>query len=156
MTSHSYYGQQNTNGCDYVESLIEAVYGSSGPYTGLFATTSLSGSLMEILGKGGRHRALMACLVLLGLAALGGAVSYGYNYFHNKKKRAQAAAASGKLLEEEEEYEPPVAVTDEEGMPVVQRRSAVVAFVKDGVDCISVGIASAKVGVQNAIRSIYT
>merc|ERR1712238_612341 len=152
MTSHSYYGQQNTNGCDYVESLIEAVYGSSGPYTGLFATTSLSGSLMEILGQGGRRRALIACLVLFGLAAMG----CGYNYFHNKKKRAQAAAATGKLLEEEEEYEPPVAVTDEEGMPVVQRRSAVVAFVKDGVDCISVGIASAKVGVQNAIRSIYT
>merc|ERR1712238_425673 len=152
MTSHSYYGQQNTNGCDYVESLIEEVYGSSGPYTGLFATTSLSGSLMEILGQGGRRRALIVCLVLLGLAAMGCAVSY----FHNKKKRAQAAAATGKLLDEEEEYEPPVAVTDEEGMPVVQRRSAVVAFVKDGVDCISVGIASAKVGVQNAIRSIYT
>jgi len=149
MTSHSYYGQ-NTNGCDYVESLIEAVYGSSGPYTGLFATTSLSGSLMEILGKGGRRRALIACLVLLGLAAMG----CGYSYFHNKKKRAQAAA-TGKLLDEEEEYEPPVAVTDEEGMPVVQRRSAVMALVQGGVECISVGVARVKGGVQNAIVWLY-
>mmetsp|Transcript_40680 Transcript_40680/g.46411 ORF Transcript_40680/g.46411 Transcript_40680/m.46411 type:complete len:510 (-) Transcript_40680:224-1753(-) len=148
MTSHSYYGQ-NTNGCDYVESLIEAVYGSSGPYTGLFATTSLSGSLMDILGQGGRRRMLIACLVLLGLAV----VSYGYYYF-NKKKRAQAAA-TGKLLDEEEEYEPPVAVTDEEGIPVVQRRSAVMALVQGGVDCISVGVARVKGGVQNAIVWLY-
>merc|ERR1712238_533953 len=98
-------------------------------------------------------KVFLAFMVLFCLAALGGSVSFGCYYFHNKKKRARADSANGKLLDEEE-YESPVAETDKDGNPVVvvqRTRSSVVALVKDGVDCLSDRVESAKGGVQKAI-----
>jgi len=154
MTTYSYYGQKN-NGCGYVESLVQAVYGNANDDDiygdGASATTSLSESFMATLSTG-EARAFIACMVIFCIAAIGGTALWGY--MNNKKKRAQALAA-GKLMEDGD-YEPPTTIeeTDEFGNPLVKRRSSVVALVKDGVyyckQGIQVGVDSMKGSVAKA------
>jgi len=152
MSSYSYYGQANS-GCDYVESLVQAVYGSGNDEDdedGASATTSLATSFMETLSTR-EARAFIACMIIFCLSAVGGSALFGY-FFHNKRKRAQASR-EGKLLDDGD-YEPPIALTDEDGNPIVKRRSSVVALVKDGVyyvkEGLKVGVENAKVGVAKA------
>jgi len=154
MTTYSYYGQKN-NGCGYVESLVQAVYGNANDDDiygdGASATTSLSESFMATLSTG-EARAFIACMVIFCIAAIGGTALWGY--MNNKKKRAQALAA-GKLMDDGD-YEPPTTIeeTDEFGNPLVKRKSSVVALVKDGVyyckQGIQVGVDSMKGSVAKA------
>jgi len=156
MTTYSYYGQKN-NGCGYVESLVQAVYGNANDDDiygdGASATTSLSESFMATLSTG-EARAFIACMVIFCIAAIGGTALWGY--MNNKKKRAQALAA-GKLMDDGD-YEPPTTIeeTDEFGNPLVKRKSSVVALVKDGVyyckQGIQVGVDSMKGSVAKATK----
>merc|ERR1711935_1163245 len=74
MTTYSYYGQKN-NGCGYVESLVQAVYGNANDDDiygdGASATTSLSESFMATLSTGKLEPSLPVWLFSVLLPSVG-------------------------------------------------------------------------------------
>jgi len=114
METYSYIGQ-NSRGCDYIDSLVESVYGTgssnnSTTTTSIWGTTvnAVSTRFMDTLSTR-EARAFIAAMVLFSLSACVSATLIGYCCVQKRKKDKQSDTAyyarggNKKLLQEEEE-----------------------------------------------------
>jgi len=149
MESNSYYYGQNTQGCDYIDSLVESVYGNgnddvdgtdnNSTSTDSWVTSAVSEvstRFMDTLSTR-EARSFIAAMVLFSLSAFFGATLMGY-FCVQKRKKAKLRATKGLLPEAEQPMES-------------RRRSAsVVALVRSGTNGIAESVRTATTGVRNA------
>jgi len=146
MESFSYYGQ-STQGCNYIDSLVESIYGTddidgtdgtdNSTLTNTWTTVNdVSTRFMDTLSTR-EVRSFIAAMVLFSLSAFFGASLIGC--FCVKKRRAKRAAKGNKLLPEAE--------------PIKKRRSSVVALVRSSTNGFAESVKTATTGVKVVVAT---